>query len=262
MLEDDPKERDESGLEPPEQPGEAARAEEPSEAPDFSFSSGPDEEGEDPWAHLDRSRFAEDDPFDEDFPPPSPESFVRMALVFYGVMGCGALAWRMWTPGQSIMHPLALEPERLHWLTATAWGTALGLVSLALSEVLTRTTKVGEALSDALGEGLAGIGRADAILLALASGTAEEMFFRGALQPAVGLLWASVLFGACHFLPRRDLAIWSVYAVAMGLALGWLFEWTGQLMAPIAAHVVVNAVNLPRLARRAAEKAEEEEAGD
>ena len=106
-------------------------------------------------------------------------------------------------------------------------------------------------MADVLGSELVGLGRGDAVLLALASGIGEEMFFRGALQPAVGIVWASLIFGACHFLPRRELVLWSGYAVVMGLAFGWLFEATGHLAAPIAAHVLVNAVNLPRLARRA-----------
>ena len=44
--------------------------------------------------------------------------------------------------------------------------------------------------------------------------------------------------------------LWSVYAVAMGFALGGLYDWTGQLVAPIAAHVLVNGINLPRLSSR------------
>ena len=107
----------------------------------------------------------------------------------------------------------------------------MGLIAVLVSELLTRWTDLGEALADVLGEGLAGIGIADAILLALASGIAEEMLFRGALQPAVGLFWASLIFGACHFLPRKELALWSVYAVLMGFAFGWLYEWTGHLVA-------------------------------
>jgi membrane protease YdiL (CAAX protease family) len=77
------------------------------------------------------------------------------------------------------------------------------------------------------------------------------MFFRGALQPKVGIVGASILFGAAHFLPRRELALWSVYAIGIGLGLGALYEWTGQLVAPVAAHVLVNGINLPRLAGRA-----------
>ena len=129
-------------------------------------------------------------------------------------------------------------------------GLGVGLVTVGISELLTRWTDLGEGLADVLGEGLAGIGTGNALLLALASGTAEEMLFRGALQPAVGIFWASLIFGACHFLPRKELVLWSAYAVLMGFAFGWLFEWTGQLLAPIVAHTVVNGINLPRLARR------------
>jgi membrane protease YdiL (CAAX protease family) len=180
-----------------------------------------------------------------------PQSFVWTALIFYGVMGCAALVWRMIVPGESILHPEG-GSAREAWglLSALGVGALVGLGAVGVSELLTRYTQLGEGLADLLGESLAGIGRADAVLLALASGIAEEMLFRGALQPSVGIFWASLIFGACHFLPRRELMLWSVYAVAMGFAFGGLFEWTGQLAAPIAAHVVVNGINLPRLARR------------
>jgi membrane protease YdiL (CAAX protease family) len=182
---------------------------------------------------------------------PNPAGFVRSALIFYGLMGCAALLWRMAVPGQSILYPsieAARDPSSIS--AAVLAGLGVGLIAVLISELLTRWTNLGEALADVLGEGLAGIGTGDAILLAFASGVAEEMLFRGALQPAVGLFWASLIFGACHFLPRKELALWSVYAVLMGFAFGWLYQWTGQLAAPIAAHVIVNGINLPRLARR------------
>jgi membrane protease YdiL (CAAX protease family) len=197
----------------------------------------------------------ETDSEEEEWPPPSPTSFVRTALIFYGLMGCVALVWRMSSPGESILHPAAGAEPSMGVVLALGAGVAVGLIAVALSEFMTRLSELGEALADTLGQGLAGIGTADAILLALASGVAEEMFFRGALQPVVGLFWTSLAFGACHFLPRKELALWSVFAVGMGLVLGGLYEWTGQLAAPIAAHVVVNGINLPRLARRFADPA-------
>jgi membrane protease YdiL (CAAX protease family) len=191
---------------------------------------------------------------------PDPQAFVRSALVFYGLMGCAALLWRMAVPGESILHP-SLEAAARAWSLSAALvaGLGFGLVAVVVSDLLTSLTDLGEGLADVLGEGLAGIGIGDAILLALASGIAEEMLFRGALQPAVGLVWASLIFGACHFLPRREVMLWSVYAVVMGFAFGWLYEWTGQLLAPITAHALVNGINLPRLARRYEERSKNED---
>jgi membrane protease YdiL (CAAX protease family) len=199
----------------------------------------------------------------DDTPAPNPQAFVRSALIFYGLMGCAALLWRMAVPGQSILHPsLEAAGDASSLGTAVLVGFGVGLVAVVLSELLTQWTDLGEALADVLGEGLAGIGTGDAILLALASGIAEEMLFRGALQPAVGIFWASLIFGACHFLPRKELALWSVYAVVMGIAFGWLYEWTGQLLAPIAAHTLVNGINLPRLARRFESRSAEADEAD
>ena len=50
---------------------------------------------------------------------------------------------------------------------------------------------------------------------------------------------------------RMSWVMAAIVFLAMGLAFGWLYEWTGQLLAPIVAHTVVNGINLPRLARRA-----------
>lgn len=172
-------------------------------------------------------------------------------------MGIVALLWRMSTPGESILHP-SVEAEARAWSVpaAIAVGAAAGLAAVAVSELLTRLTRLGRSLSELLSESIGPLGRADAWLLACASGLAEEMFFRGALQPKVGLVAASLLFGAAHFLPRRELVLWSFFAVLIGLGLGMLYEWTGQLAAPIAAHVLVNGINLPRLAARHAARAE------
>jgi membrane protease YdiL (CAAX protease family) len=163
----------------------------------------------------------------------------------------------MWTPGDSILYPTPDAAARAwSWPAALAAGLAAGGVAIGLSEALTRWTRAGQLLADRLAEHLARslgpIGLGDAWLLALASGLAEEMFFRGAMQAELGIVMASLAFGAAHFLPRRDLVLWSVYAVAMGAGLGALYDWTGQLVAPIAAHVLVNGINLPRLSARSA----------
>ena len=183
-----------------------------------------------------------------------PARFVRFGVLFYGAMALVAVVWRV-----------GLYHEPIWWLedpagalpaNAGAWwrdlglglGVALGVV--AVSYGMTEATGWGRRMAAAMAEPLRGLGVPDALLLSSASGLAEELFFRGALQPRVGLVAASLLFGALHFAPRRDLLPWTVFAVLMGFAFGAMYEWTGNLLAPVVAHTVINAINLPLLLRR------------
>jgi len=94
----------------------------------------------------------------------------------------------------------------------------------------------------------------EAIGLALVSGIAEEVFFRGALQPAWGFLPATLLFAVLHSGRGRAMLLWAATALVAGALLGALFAWRQNLCAPILCHVTVNAVQLRRLlAPRAAE---------
>jgi hypothetical protein len=116
---------------------------------------------------------------------------------------------------------------------------------------LTERTRAGDRLAQSLRAVLGPLSLGECWLLALVSGVAEEAFFRGALQPQVGLLAASLLFGAAHFVPRRELLLWTVFSIAAGLLLGWLFDATGNLVAPVVAHAGINGVNLRHLTRQA-----------
>jgi membrane protease YdiL (CAAX protease family) len=121
---------------------------------------------------------------------------------------------------------------------------------ITLSHVLTWATGWGQRLAEALASLLGPLGLSTCLLLAAVSGIAEEALFRGALQPRVGLVAASLIFGLAHFVPRREYAPWTVFSVAAGLLLGLLFEATGNLVAPIVAHAGINAVNLRLLSTR------------
>ncbi|HVR30006.1 MAG TPA: CPBP family intramembrane glutamic endopeptidase, partial [Thermoanaerobaculia bacterium] len=100
---------------------------------------------------------------------------------------------------------------------------------------------------------LGSLDASQAVGLALLSGFAEELFFRGAVQGAWGYGWATVLFAALHTGRDRGLWVWTVFALAAGLAFGGLVIWTGNLLPAVVAHVLVNAINLTRLARRRGE---------
>ena len=80
--------------------------------------------------------------------------------------------------------------------------------------------------------------------LGMLSGFAEELMFRGALWPHLGLWGTSLLFAALHIVPVRAAAGYPLFALGAGLLLGWLRETTGSVWPPVFAHVTVNTINL------------------
>jgi membrane protease YdiL (CAAX protease family) len=78
----------------------------------------------------------------------------------------------------------------------------------------------------------------------------EEMVFRGMIQrifsrnmgPIVGVLLAGALFGAVHLNAHLLISI-----TVFGWFLGFLFEATGNLLYPMVAHAIFNAVALIQL---------------
>lgn len=175
---------------------------------------------------------------------------VRLAFLFYGALAAVAVLWRVGWAGESILY---LSEAAARSGIDPARDAGIGLVTggavVWLSHEITRRTRAGRALARALAEALGPITLPQALVLALLSGVAEEAFFRGALQPQVGLVAASLLFGVVHFVPRRELLPWTVFSIGAGFLLGGLFELTGNLVAPVVAHFTVNAANLPMVTR-------------
>jgi membrane protease YdiL (CAAX protease family) len=188
--------------------------------------------------------------------PPPPVAWMRLAIAFYGGMAALAWLWREAWQGQQLLYASS-EAARggVSWATDISLGLAAGVAFVALSRWLTRHTSAGERLARRLAGALGKLELRHCLALALASALGEEALFRGALQPSLGLLGASLVFGGVHFAPRRDLWPWSVFAFVGGLGLGSLFDATGNLVAPIVAHATLNALNLTLLVREYGEQA-------
>ena len=71
---------------------------------------------------------------------------------------------------------------------------------------------------------------------------------QGAL-PTLGWVATSVLFGLVHIGPGRRFLPRTAWAIAMGFALGGIYEATGSLVGPLFAHVAINGLNLAYIAR-------------
>ena len=131
------------------------------------------------------------------------------------------------------------------WIDPLA-GVA-GAGALLLAWWAARRWGIARQLETTLRERLGPLTATEALGLALLSGVAEEVFFRGAVQPAWGFYPATLIFAALHSGRGRAMMLWTTSALAAGAVLGALMLWRGSLFAPIVCHTLVNAVQLRRL---------------
>lgn len=87
----------------------------------------------------------------------------------------------------------------------------------------------------------------DLIWLGLLPGLSEELLFRGVMLPALGfnavaLLLSSCCFGILHYSGTQNWA-YVVWAAIVGVVLGSAALLTGNLLVPIAAHIVTNLIS-------------------
>ncbi|HEY5658977.1 MAG TPA: CPBP family intramembrane glutamic endopeptidase [Myxococcota bacterium] len=175
---------------------------------------------------------------------------VPSALLFYGVMLAVAASWS-WLADDALLYAgTQAAGAGVDWARDISAGAAAAAVAILVSQLLTRRTRWGERMGRFLGAVLGRLDWPRCLLLATLSGIAEEALFRGMLQPRVGIVAASLLFGLAHFAPRRDLLPWTLMSIAAGFLLGWLFDATGNLVAPVVAHAGINAVNLRFVSER------------
>ena len=125
---------------------------------------------------------------------------------------------------------------------------AAGLL-LALWEVGRRVFPTARELEQRLAELLGPIDLSEVVGLALLSGFAEELFFRGAVQGSWGWLPATVLFALLHTGPGPAFRLWTLFAAVAGMVLAALMIWRGNLLAPVVAHGLLNGINLARLVK-------------
>lgn len=84
------------------------------------------------------------------------------------------------------------------------------------------------------------------LLISLLAGISEEILFRGAIQPLIGIWWSSLLFISLHgyFNPWNwRTSIYGLLMFAISVGLGILYARVG-LYAAICAHTIVDIVIL------------------
>jgi membrane protease YdiL (CAAX protease family) len=168
-------------------------------------------------------------------------------MVLYLGLGAAALAWAS-LRGQPNIWQLPGHGEPLV-LAGIAMGILLGLAIVFVSRLALYRFDWARALHRDFRGLLNPMSDVEIVVLAGASSVGEEMFFRGALLPAIGLVGSSVLFALLHIGPKARHLPWTVSSLVAGVMFGAIFTWTGDLTGPVLAHFLVNFLNLRHVAQ-------------
>lgn len=159
---------------------------------------------------------------------------LHKAAIFYGIMILVAIFWI------KIFH-LDITVLGLKGFLSALF---LGIIVFILSQYVGQKYRWAQDLENIFAEVLLPLELRHVFLLAAMSSIAEELLFRGAIQTHFGIIIASVLFGLMHFPIQRKLLPWTISATFMGFVLGLLYIYSGNLVAPIVLHFLINLLNL------------------
>ena len=176
--------------------------------------------------------------------PAKPGRVYLTAWSLYLVMAIAGVVWVGWREGRV---PANLFVDTGGWWVDLGLGIAAGTALVGLWEIARNLSWNARLLEERIGELLGPLGRSEAIALALISGFSEELFFRGAMQGSLGWIVATAVFTLLHLGPGPEYRPWTLFALAAGLGLAGLVIWRQNLLAPVVAHTLVNAVGLLRV---------------
>jgi hypothetical protein len=172
---------------------------------------------------------------------------VRRALLFVPSLALGVLGG-VWL----LLRPFPYQPH-LALAGQLVAGVLTGALLLGAAWLLERTVPSFRYASQLLENALRSVELppGTALLLAAVTASAEEVFFRGALLPLVGLVAQALLFGLFHPVPRRGWA-YPAFAALAGLAFGALTQVSGSLLPAMVAHFGINLQGLWEVRQRRA----------
>lgn len=177
-----------------------------------------------------------------------PHSRATMILGLYGGMAILAV---LISAGRGDADIYRLDEGRPAWWLGASLvlGFALALAVVLASRVAVARTAWARTMHRDFRAMLGDVPAREILLLAVASSIGEELLFRGALGPWLGLIPQAVLFAALHVGPKRRHLVWTAWALGMGLAFGAMTSATGDLGGAILAHFVINFANLHFIVR-------------
>lgn len=177
-----------------------------------------------------------------------PLSRAGLVLGLYGAMALSAVLFSAGRGDVDLYRIDGTSTTRM-LLLSPVLGAAIGLAVVFLSRLCVKHFTWGRALHRSFADILGPLSNREILVLALASSIGEELLFRGAVQPWLGLWVQAIIFAALHVGPGVRFLPWTLSAFVLGLLFGRVFEFTGDLGAPIVAHFTINYLNLRYIAR-------------
>ncbi|MBL9003989.1 MAG: CPBP family intramembrane metalloprotease [Myxococcales bacterium] len=201
----------------------------------------------------------------------APQSRAGRVAAFYAALTASAVLW-----GALRGHPNVLlfdaEPTlsaSLHashraaqLVSSAAIGVAVGLLLVVLTRILHARYDWARVLHSEFNDVLGPLSDREILLFAAASAIGEEFLFRGALllhlkalAPgiaglALAIFGSAAIFALLHIGPGARFLPWTLSSFVVGLLLAVVYVALGDLIAPIAIHFTVNALNLKDIVRR------------
>lgn len=159
-------------------------------------------------------------------------AFVAIAYV--------AVGYRNYRTGPEATERLGIQKPTTYQITMGLAGVLAAFVAANLGGLLTQWLQpdVVEGIEESIEAMTSGVTNPFvAIVLALASGIGEEVLFRGALQPRLGMVLTALLFTFLHAQYGFTWILLGLFLI--GMIFGWLAKRYGT-MAAVVAHVVYN----------------------
>ena len=132
---------------------------------------------------------------------------------------------------------IGLAVGLIGWLAVLAAALLLGLLVTAIGGERALAAEPAEQIV-----WLASLPVGLRIAVSLAAGVTEELFFRGFLQPRVGIGASTVLFVGAHLAYGELFMLFGISLLSLFYA--WLASWRRSIWAAMAAHFLFDAIQL------------------
>ena len=131
-----------------------------------------------------------------------------LVLVLYLGLAAAALVWASVRGQPNVWRAAAVDVP--HFWAGLAGGLISGLLIVFLSRLAVHRFEWARALHREFRALLSPLTDVEIVVLAVASSVGEEMFFRGALLPVVGIWISSAVFALLHIGPRARYLPWTL----------------------------------------------------